>query len=102
MDADRFHSCGVPVFANSTITKCKQCEKDITLRINPRLVRTMPVPSNTFTYVALTDHISRSVFSSMKPALLLVASSSGLIMLGNNYLAAMLKSSLPQRQIHRF
>lgn len=38
------HSCGVPLFANATSTKCKQCEKDITLSINPRIVR--PLSSN--------------------------------------------------------
>lgn len=30
--------CGVPIFANAVTTKCKQCEKDLVLRINPRLV----------------------------------------------------------------
>ena len=31
-------SCGVPIFANATQTKCKQCDKDVPLRINPRLL----------------------------------------------------------------
>ena len=42
------YSCGVPVFANTTSTKCKQCEADVPLRINPRLVRSAhptPAPS---------------------------------------------------------
>ena len=30
--------CGVPLFANTATAKCKQCEKDQDLRINPRLV----------------------------------------------------------------
>ena len=30
--------CGVPIFANSTVAKCKQCDIDVRLRINPRLV----------------------------------------------------------------
>ncbi|KAL9129416.1 MAG: hypothetical protein Q9217_002121 [Psora testacea] len=30
--------CGVPIFANAMRTKCKQCEKEVPLRINPRLV----------------------------------------------------------------
>ena len=36
-------SCDVPIFANTITTKCKQCEADLTLRINPRLVRS-PFP----------------------------------------------------------
>ena len=35
------YSCGVPLFANTTTTKCKQCETVIPLRINPRLVRSL-------------------------------------------------------------
>ena len=31
-------SCGVPAYANAITAKCKQCEKDIPLRLNPRLV----------------------------------------------------------------
>ncbi|KAF2104784.1 hypothetical protein NA57DRAFT_29494 [Rhizodiscina lignyota] len=30
--------CGVPLFANLVSTKCKQCEKQVALRINPRLL----------------------------------------------------------------
>ncbi|KAL6715433.1 hypothetical protein ACLMJK_006394 [Lecanora helva] len=30
--------CGVPVYANMIHRKCKQCEKDVILRINPRLI----------------------------------------------------------------
>jgi hypothetical protein len=30
--------CGIPIFANSVSVKCKQCEKTIALRINPRIV----------------------------------------------------------------
>ena len=30
--------CGVPLFANAPVAKCKQCDKDNDLRINPRLV----------------------------------------------------------------
>ena len=30
--------CGVPLFANTAVANCKQCEKDQDLRINPRLV----------------------------------------------------------------
>lgn len=31
--------CGIAVFANETSTTCKQCEKMVDLRINPRIVR---------------------------------------------------------------
>ncbi|KAF2190203.1 hypothetical protein K469DRAFT_25482 [Zopfia rhizophila CBS 207.26] len=30
--------CGIPLYANSVIAKCKQCEKPIPLRINPRIL----------------------------------------------------------------
>ncbi|KAI9872923.1 MAG: hypothetical protein M1830_001057, partial [Pleopsidium flavum] len=30
--------CGVPLFANATTTRCKQCESVVALSINPRLV----------------------------------------------------------------
>ncbi|EON69735.1 hypothetical protein W97_08997 [Coniosporium apollinis CBS 100218] len=30
--------CGVPLYANATSAKCKQCDKEIILRINPRLL----------------------------------------------------------------
>jgi len=45
-----FSSCGVPIFANAVSTKCKQCETDVTLRINPRLVRPHPTSPQTFTF----------------------------------------------------
>lgn len=31
-------SCGIPLYANEVLAKCKQCEKNMELRINPRLV----------------------------------------------------------------
>ncbi|KAI9717432.1 MAG: hypothetical protein M1828_007194 [Chrysothrix sp. TS-e1954] len=33
--------CGVPIFANSTVAACKQCERTVTLRLNPRIVGTL-------------------------------------------------------------
>lgn len=30
--------CGIPLFANSVRVTCKQCEKTVDLRINPRIV----------------------------------------------------------------
>jgi hypothetical protein len=30
--------CGLPIFANAVTAKCRQCEKENTLRINPRIV----------------------------------------------------------------
>ncbi|KAI5273899.1 hypothetical protein E4T47_02819 [Aureobasidium subglaciale] len=30
--------CGIPLYANSTTCKCKHCDKQVPLRINPRLV----------------------------------------------------------------
>ncbi|ORY19497.1 hypothetical protein BCR34DRAFT_620953 [Clohesyomyces aquaticus] len=30
--------CGVSIYANATSTKCKQCEKQVALRINPRIL----------------------------------------------------------------
>ena len=35
------HSCGVPLFANATAAKCKNCDSIVPLRINPRLVGTL-------------------------------------------------------------
>jgi len=32
------YSCGVPIFANKHVAKCKQCDKDVELGINPRIV----------------------------------------------------------------
>lgn len=43
--------CGIAVFANETSTICKQCEKAVELRINPRIVRT--------TYTLITLIISK-------------------------------------------
>jgi hypothetical protein len=37
--------CGIAVFANATTTACKQCDKEVELRINPRIVRTQPLPA---------------------------------------------------------
>ena len=34
--------CGVPIFASSLKAKCRQCEKEHTLRINPRIVSYLP------------------------------------------------------------
>jgi hypothetical protein len=34
--------CGVPIFASSLKAKCRQCEKEHTLRINPRIVSFLP------------------------------------------------------------
>lgn len=31
--------CGIAIFANATNTRCRQCEKDVELRINSRMVR---------------------------------------------------------------
>ncbi|KAG9915377.1 hypothetical protein KCV05_g12734, partial [Aureobasidium melanogenum] len=30
--------CGIPLYANSTVAKCKQCDEQVPLRINPRLI----------------------------------------------------------------
>lgn len=38
--------CGIALFANELNTTCKQCEKAVELRINPRIVRvTLPRPN---------------------------------------------------------
>ncbi len=31
-------SCGIPLYANATSTKCKHCDQIVHLRINPRVV----------------------------------------------------------------
>lgn len=31
--------CGLPVYANAVTAKCRQCEKQVPLRINPKIVR---------------------------------------------------------------
>ncbi|MCJ1398080.1 hypothetical protein MMC11_001277 [Xylographa trunciseda] len=33
--------CGVPLFANATTATCKQCDNDIPLRLNPRVIGTL-------------------------------------------------------------
>jgi hypothetical protein len=39
--------CGIPIFANSVEIICKQCEKSIKLRINPRIVSALyPFPQS--------------------------------------------------------
>jgi len=30
--------CGVPIYANSTFSTCKQCQKPATLRLNPKIL----------------------------------------------------------------
>jgi hypothetical protein len=37
--------CGIAVFANDVKGKCRGCEREISLRINPRIVRPLPLPS---------------------------------------------------------
>lgn len=37
--------CGIAVFANATSTTCKQCERTVELRINPRIVRVQLLPA---------------------------------------------------------
>jgi hypothetical protein len=44
--------CGIPVFANRVRVECGQCGRDITLRINPRIVR----PISTLSVANLTCH----------------------------------------------
>lgn len=39
--------CGIAIFANETSTICKQCEKAVELRVNPRIVRKSACPSGT-------------------------------------------------------
>jgi hypothetical protein len=36
--------CGIAVFANDVKGKCRGCEREISLRINPRIVRSLPPP----------------------------------------------------------
>jgi hypothetical protein len=36
--------CGIPVFANKTERRCKQCDKIVPLRINPRIVSHRSLP----------------------------------------------------------
>jgi hypothetical protein len=36
--------CGIPIFANAVMTRCKQCDRDICLRINPRIVGLPSLP----------------------------------------------------------
>jgi len=38
-EAKAVYSCGVPVFANTMVAKCKQCEEIVALRVNPQMVR---------------------------------------------------------------
>lgn len=34
-------SCGVPIFANSRTTPCRNCSKPLTLSINPKIIGTL-------------------------------------------------------------
>jgi len=52
--------CGIPIFANSTQVICKQCEKLVELRINPRIVShslssSTSVPTITHSSSSLTN-----------------------------------------------
>jgi len=44
--------CGLPIFANAITAKCRQCDKDNALRINPRIVSLFPISpySTPFTF----------------------------------------------------
>lgn len=33
--------CGVPLFANALTAKCKQCDKNVRLRVNPRIISSL-------------------------------------------------------------
>ncbi len=62
--------CGLPVFANTVSARCRQCDKETSLRINPRIVRqTTPNPAHLLPpspTSPLTSHSSAP--SSTKPA----------------------------------
>lgn len=38
-EAKLAYSCGVPLFANTMVARCKQCEEMVELRVNPQMVR---------------------------------------------------------------
>lgn len=89
------NSCGVPLFANATTTKCKQCEKEVPLRINPRLVHTTSstIPPNLPTQRELTLHFTRLEPSSTSLGPLAAANSSGQAKPGNNFWVGLRKIS---------
>jgi hypothetical protein len=39
--ADSSHSCGVPIYSNSTPYACKNCAKSIELQLNPTIIGTL-------------------------------------------------------------
>ena len=54
------NSCGVPLFANTTVIKCKQCETEIPLRINPRLVRSLTLPYHSH-FTETSSHLATDI-----------------------------------------
>jgi hypothetical protein len=36
--ANELDSCGIPLYANLTVAKCKHCDEEVSLRTNPRVV----------------------------------------------------------------
>jgi hypothetical protein len=53
--------CGIPVFANTVSVRCRQCEKQVSLRINPRIVSRFFLPSQSASVLRiLTQTAARS------------------------------------------
>lgn len=78
--------CGIPIFANSTKVECKQCEKMVELRVNPRIVRELHLLSSNILVPSLI--LSSLVPFSTKPVKSALGNSSSLTPHGPNCLVA--------------
>ncbi|TIA63010.1 hypothetical protein D6C77_02415 [Aureobasidium pullulans] len=50
--------CGIPIYANAKVAKCKHCESQVSLRVNPRLIGKLVDESGCITSgkLVLSDH----------------------------------------------
>jgi hypothetical protein len=60
--------CGIAVFANRVSVQCAQCQRGVALRINPRIVCTLPLPSTAFQCLMSLLTTFSSVLSLMRRA----------------------------------
>jgi hypothetical protein len=90
--------CGLPIFANAVTAKCRQCEKENALRINPRIVRILPHFFATISMLTVT-HSNSSAPSLTKRAKSLEANSFSRMTHGYSSSAAAQTSSSRQNSM---
>ena len=64
--------CGIAVFANAINTTCKQCEKEVNLRINPSIVRVQPLTAFKLLPSPLATSLPQPLHCSYGPRLTLM------------------------------